>query len=213
MKVAVLSANLGNFDNPVDPGEQTVPYTFHRFTDENFPPITGLTPRLQYRIPKMFGWQMFPGYDYYIWLDSSMAFSHTGAIEWMLKHLGDNDMAFFKHPWRKTVKEEVEHIDDYLNRKKGTKSGQQYLIDRYKNGLHKESLAYTGDGKLYASPVFIYRDNDFVRSALEDWWSTQSRYFTCDQVSLTYALQGIRVSILPGNPFESEYVEVASPHQ
>ena len=68
MKVAILTANLGNFDTQVDPVTQDLPngvekIAFHRYTDNNFPPITGLTPRLQYRIPKLFGWQMFPGYN------------------------------------------------------------------------------------------------------------------------------------------------------
>jgi hypothetical protein len=46
MNIAVLSCILGNFDTPVDPVPQNIPVTFHRWSDENFPPITGLSPRL-----------------------------------------------------------------------------------------------------------------------------------------------------------------------
>ena len=120
MKVAILSANLGNFDTPIDPVKQDLPegveIAFHRFTDEDFPPITGLTPRFQYRIPKMFGWQMFPGYDIYIWLDASMSLQRSDSVKWLLDQLGEADVAFFKHPWRKTIKEEVNHIEEYLKK-------------------------------------------------------------------------------------------------
>src|ERR1051326_2688845 len=100
MKVAILQANLGDFDSPRDPVQQTVPFTFHRWTDDNFPPITGLTPRMQYRIPKTHGWQMLPGYDIYVWLDGTVSFKRGDCLQWYLDQLGDNDIALFKHPNR-----------------------------------------------------------------------------------------------------------------
>src|ERR1017187_5265848 len=160
--VAVLTAVLGGFYTPVDPVPQVtrIPYDFHRFTDEDFPPITGLTPRFQYRIPKMFGWQMFPSFDYYIWIDGSVSLVREDSVNWFLDQLGDADMALFKHPWRKTIKEEVDFLEERLTRPQGDK----YLTPRYKNGLHKEQYAdmlldedYIDD-KLFASTAFIYRD-------------------------------------------------------
>lgn len=197
--VAILSANLGNFDTPVPPVNQDLPdgiekIDYHCFTDEDFPPITGLSPRFQYRIPKLFSWQMFPGYDYYLWLDGEWSLKRPDSIKWYLEQLGNADMAFFDHPQRSSIEEEVQHIDDYMNRRKGTKSGQDYLITRYRNGLHKEQLAdikldteFTDD-KLYASTIFLYKDSEEVRDALRLWWLHQSRYFTCDQVVLPYIL-------------------------
>src|SRR3990167_6446661 len=140
MKIALLSANLGNFDvKAKDPVKQDLTegiseITFHRFTDEDFPPIIGLTPRLQYRIPKMFGWQMFPGYDFYIWLDGSVSLKRPACVKWYLEQLGDNDIAFFAHPNRGTIREETDHIEEHLQK------GKPYLTERYKNGLHKEQL-------------------------------------------------------------------------
>src|ERR1035437_88783 len=100
MRIAILSANLGGFDTtPQEPVKQDLAVTFHRFTDKDFPPIIGLSSRFQYRIPKMFGWQMFPGYDIYIWLDSSMSLQRSDSVQWLLDQLGNADMAFFKHPW------------------------------------------------------------------------------------------------------------------
>ena len=189
-KVAILSAILGGFDTPFEPVKQETEheYTFHCFTDEDFPPITGLTPRMQYRIPKLFGWQMFPGYDYYIWLDGVVSFQRPDCLEWYMNQLDDGDMALFHHPNRNSIKEEVDHIEDHLQR------GRPYITARYKNGLHKEQYADIlldpdfEDDKLWASTTFIYRDSEKVRDFMRMWWLHQSRYFTCDQVVLPYLL-------------------------
>lgn len=211
-KVCILTANLGNFDTPVDPVAQTHPSIFYRFTDENFPPITGLTPRLQYRLPKLFGWEMFPGYDYYIWLDGTFGFTRPDCVVWFLEQLGDADIALFKHPWRKTIKEEVDHIEEHLQ------LGKPYITARYKNGLHKEFLAKIQeddfpDKLLYTSTAFIYRNNEVVQHAMRAWWFCQSRYFTCDQVHLPYVVQDLKVKMIDENQYKIPYLSLVSEHK
>lgn len=220
MKVAILSANLGNFDvTPKDPVPQDLPegvseIVFHRFTDEDFPPITGLTGRFQYRIPKLYGWQMFPGYDVYIWLDSSMSLQRPDCVKWFLEQLGDNDAAFFRHPWRGTIKEEVDHIEKKLD------EGNDYIVKRYKNGLHKEIYREIQkeegfvDRDLYASTVFIYRNNPVSQDLMCAWWYFQSRYFTCDQIALPFAIYLIEAKVrkIPDNLFKIGYVSLVSHH-
>jgi hypothetical protein len=215
-KIAVLTSVLGDFDKLIDPKPQTVDFTFYRWTDDNFPPITGLTPRLQYRIPKTHGWEMLPGHDVYIWLDGTVSFQRDDCIEWYLRQLGDNDMAFFAHPYRHTIKEEVEHIEDHLNR------GRPYIVSRYKNGLHRqqyerilEENPIYEDDRLYASTVFVYRNTPKVRFMLMDWWYTGSRYFTCDQVVLPYLLRkhGIKVKTLDEPIYKSGYISLVTHHK
>lgn len=212
MKRAILSANLGSFDKPVEPVAQNVDFTYHCFTDKDFPPITGLTPRFQYRIPKLFGWQMFPGYDIYLWLDASMSLTREDSLQWFLNKLGDADMALFKHPWRNSIKEESDHIEEYLSKE------DKYLTPRYKNGLHKEQLAdiqkdkdYVDD-KLFASTAFIYRDSEDVRDVLRMWWLHQSRYYTCDQLALPYVARGVTVNTIEDNLFKSKFITLVSKH-
>jgi hypothetical protein len=215
MKTAILTANLGKFDTPVDPVTQDVEATFYRFTDENFPPIADLPPRFQYRIPKMFGWQMFPGYDVYIWLDGSMSFTREDCVQYFLDQLGDNDMVVFKHPWRKTAKEEADHIEDHLQR------GKSYITSRYKNGLHKEQLAHIlgtpgyVDDELFASTAFVYRNTSRVQTALADWWLLTSRFFTVDQIAMAYALRmnGVSVTVIEDNQYKFPYLTLVSEHK
>lgn len=222
MKVAILSANLGNFDvNAKDPIAQDLPegvteVVFHRFTDEDFPPITGLTPRLQYRIPKMFGFDMFPGYDVYIWFDSSCSLRRADCVKWYLEQLGDDDMAFFRHPQgRATIKAEVDHIEDKLQ------NNHWYITPRYKGGLHKEFYNLISrdpdfkDEKLFASTAFIYKNNKASRKALRTWWFYQSRFFTCDQVALPYAIYrtGAKVKQMQEHLFKIGYLSLVSHHK
>jgi hypothetical protein len=214
--IAILQCVLGNFDKPVDPVKQNIDTVFHRFTDKEFPPITGLTPRLQYRIPKLFGWQMFPGYDYYIWLDGSMSFTRPDCAKWFMDQLGDNDIAFFKHPNRNTIKSEIEHIEDHLRK------GKDYITSRYKNGLHREmytEIMRSGyiDDRLYASTAFIYKNTEATQIFMSAWWTYQSRYYSVDQIAQTFAIKvgekkGLKVKTINEDLFKIPYLTLVSKH-
>lgn len=214
--VAILTANLGGFDTNTNPVEQDISVTFHRWTDDNFPPITSLSGRFQYRIPKLFGWEMFPGYDAYIWLDGVTSFKRSDSARWYLEQLGDNDIAFFHHPQRKSIKQEVGHIEEHL------RLGKPYISARYKNGLHKEQYEHIlkttpdyKDDKLWASTSFIYRNNIAVRLFMRDWWFHQSRYFTCDQVPLPWLLwkHNLKVKDFDEPIYKTGYMSLVSHHK
>lgn len=204
-KIAVLSANLNNFDTTVTPDVQDIDFDYHCWTDSDFPPITGLTPRLQYRIPKTHGWQMLSGYDIYMWLDGSFTLPKD-SLKWFVDKLGDNEILFFKHPWRKTIKEEVEHIEDHLQK------GKPYITSRYKNGLHKEALQELGDGPLYTSTVFMYKNTPAVQAALKEWWYLGCRYWSCDQIVQTAATKNLLITEVKENQYNFKYLKEASKH-
>lgn len=214
MSILVLTANLGNFDTQVDNTPQSIPHDFYRFTDKNFPPCVGLTPRLQYRIPKLYGWQMKPGYNYYIWIDGSFSLQNKDSVKWFIDKLGDADIALFIHPWRKTIKEEVDHIEDHL------KKGKPYITSRYKNGFHKEMYEEImgteyKDTVLYTSTAFIYKSNDKVKEMMNWWWLYQSRYFTCDQVALPFvvSMSELKVNPINENQYRIPYLSITSKHK
>lgn len=215
MRTAILTCILGDFDHPVDPAPQKlVPYEFHRFTDKDFPPITGLTPRLQYRIPKTHGFEMSPGFDAYMWLDGSLSLQREDCLRWYLDQLGDGDIGVFKHPDRETAKQEVEYIEGKL------KDNHPYIASRYQNGLHREQLdkmlamGYR-DKSLFHTGAFIYRNTPRVREALRDWWYEGSRFFTCDQVVFPYILwkHKLDVKILDEPIYKSGYISLVSHHK
>ena len=219
MRIAILSANLGNFDTPERPVKQNLPpgvdVVYHCFTDNDFPPISGLTPRFQYRIPKLFGWEMYPGYDIYIWVDGVFSLQNPDSVKWFLEQLETSDIAVFQHPYRKNIQEEVEHIELKL------KQGSKYITSRYNNGLHREMFEKIKknpkyiDMHLFTSTVFIYRNNEKVQEMMKSWWYYQSRYFTCDQIAMPYAMSKhpVTVSLIKENQYKIPYLTEVSKHK
>jgi hypothetical protein len=189
MKTAILTANLGTFEKQVAFVQQCVNYDFYSFTDENFPPRhCSMTPRLQARIPKMFGWQMAPGYDFYIWVDSSHSLQHKNSVKWFQDQLWDADIALFKHPTRATIQEEAEHIKDRLEKK------CPYITPRYENELIDEQLKAIfsdrsfADDRLFASTALIYRNTKEIQDMMVQWWYHTSRFHSVDQLALPYVV-------------------------
>jgi Protein of unknown function (DUF616) len=216
MKTCILTANLGNFDHVEPPMDQTIDFDWHCFNDKNFPPIGGLTPRLQYRIPKTHGWQMKPDYDYYIWLDGSMRLAREDSAAWLLEQLGTNHMAVFRHPDRSTARQEADYIERLLQK------NHPYIMSRYKGGLHEEQMGeietlFTNydDRNLYASTVLVYRATPAVKAMMQEWLYTSVRYFTCDQIVLPYLLwkHDLDVKVIELNPFKNDYLTVGSKHK
>jgi hypothetical protein len=215
MKIAVITANIGEFDPKEDPVKQSVDFDFYRFTDEKFPPrFCAMTTRLQARIVKMFGWQMAPGYDFYIWADSSVQLSNPDSVKWFVEQCKDYDLAVFKHPQRSTIHQEAEYLKMRLAK------NCPYITPRYKNELIDEQLAEIEadkgfeDVNLFASTVVVYKDNMVVRDMMKEWWYHTSRYHSIDQLSLPYAVYkcGCNVNILPYNYQKMPYLTYVRPH-
>lgn len=207
-KIVVLSANLNNFDTPVDNAEQTVAHDFCLFTDENFPPRDkAMTSRMQARIPKCFGWQLCPDYDYYIWHDASVRLSQPDSIEWFLEHLEDADMAVLKHPDRDTIQQEADYLKKRLIIEKAEPK-RNYVLKRYENEWIDEHLEEVDPTQpLYASTAFIYRNTPEVQEALKEWWYFISRYHIIDQLGFPEAIKDLEVNVIPDDYMECEYLE------
>ena len=191
---------MGNFDKSVAYAVQSVKYDFFCFTDENFPPrICSMTPRLQARIPKMFSWQMAPGYDYYIWVDHSSALLHFDSVKWFVEQCQGVDIAVFPHPIRNTIQEEADYIKGRLAK------NCKYIIPRYKNELIDEQLAVIQadplfvDNYLFASTAFIYKNSEKMHDMMIQWWYHTSRFHTVDQLALPYVIWkgGCDFNVLP----------------
>lgn len=209
MKVAVITANLGNFEKPVEHPEQSVACDFFHFNDENFPlRFNAMTSRLQARIVKMFGWQMVPDYDYYIWVDSSCIFSSPDSVKLFIDKCQDVDVVVFKHPNRGSIAEEAEYLKHRLA------IGCPYITPRYENELIDEQLAEIQadksfvDQNLFASTGLVYKNNDKVKNMMKEWWYHTSRYHSIDQLSLPYALMqsDCKVRIIPEKYSKSAYI-------
>jgi len=214
MRTAIITANTNNFEKDFKYVDQSIPVDFYLFNDENFPPrYKAITPRLQSKIPKMFGWQLAPGYDYYIWVDGSFALSPDTA-KWALDQCKD-DAAFLKHPYRNTIQEENDFIKERIQRAADRKSPNRYTYRRYFHELFDEQMTEIQSDKgfidnlLIASGFFIYKNNEKVHNLMKEWWYFTSRYNLVDQLSLPYAIykSGCKVTIINEDFMNTPYLK------
>jgi len=208
MTTCVFSANFGGFDNPVIHTAQTELIELHNFTDSNFPSRQhSMHPRLRARLPKIFGSELLPGYDRYIWLDGSIRLSQPDSVAWFLSQLGDGEIAVFLHPSRATIHEEA----DYLRTK--IKAGSYYIRARYEgedlDGQMREIEADSAyeDQHLYASGAFCFRPCSAVREAMREWWYHTSRFHCIDQLAFPYALRHCDVRRINEDIYHASHLE------
>lgn len=198
-KIAIISASSGGFDKEIEHVPQTLAHDYFMFTDENFPPrFNTMTPRLQAKIPKCFGWQMAPDYDYYLWIDGNLALTNPDSLKYFYDNLQDHDIVVLQHPRRFTVRSEARYL------RMGLKQGSRYMVGRYTNEWWPEQMAEIATDKdfvddiLVNGGVFMYRNTPPVRRMLKEWWYHISRYLIMDQCSFAYVLKrsGVRINVL-----------------
>lgn len=208
-KIAVITASLGGFDKTEPPVPQSIDYDYFLFTDKNFPPrFNAMTPRLQAKIPKFFGWQMVPGYDYYLWLDGNLVFKSPDSLKYFFDNCKGYDIVVLKHPRRNNVKWEGRYVE------RGVEQQSNYIIGRYENELLEEQMAEIKadpdfvDDLLVNGGVFMYRNTKKVQKMLKEWWYHVSRYLIMDQCSFAYVLKksGLRVNVRPDKYDDCPYL-------
>jgi hypothetical protein len=209
-RIVVISANLGKFSpTPQNHVDQNMIVHSIYLDDSNFPPRTkALHPRLQAKIPKMFGSDFAAGYDYIIWCDSTLTFTSVETVWWLLNGIGAADIAFFAHhDGRTSIRQELEFMQQY--------DRDSYLEDRYDTEpLEQQVSTYLADptfvdDKLFSAGLFIYKNKAPVRAMLSDWFTQNARWSVQDQLSLPYVLSkhpNIHYHVLPGNLLDNEYV-------
>lgn len=210
-KIAVVSANLGEFDQRPEHTPQSSECSFFDITDDQFPLRTNsMTPRLQARIVKMFMWQFAPGFDYYLWVDSSCRLALPDSARWFANHLeayGSTDIVVFKHPNRDTVQQEADYLKERLTLEKSRKK-QPYVLQRYEyEDIDGQLAEVDPEVELYASTAFMYKDSPQVRDAMKEWWYHTSRYHSIDQLSFPYAIRKLHAEIIPDKYTECEALE------
>jgi hypothetical protein len=215
MRVLYHSANLGAFDHYRPPVPQDLPAGVELgacvWTDETFPPRScAMTPRLQARIPKLFGWQMNPGYDVYCWLDASFTFTRPDCLAWWLGQLGEADLALCRHPHRTSIREEADFVRAKLM------AGSRYIHKRYAGELLEQQMgeiladtAYVDD-RLFATTILLYRPTEAVTALMQAWWYHTSRYHVIDQLALPWLLSraghGLTLKVIDQDIYHSDYM-------
>jgi hypothetical protein len=190
-KTLVITAS--NIDDPVTHVPQTVPVDFHRAELSK-----RLPARLEAKIPKMFGWQLVPNYDLYLWLDGNISLNNPDTIKYLLEQIEGHDIVVIRHHRRPNIRQEVRYL------RKGLREQSIYLVTRYNNELWKEQYEEICADKDYIDDllviggIFLYRNTPEVQKMMKEWWYHVSRYNVQDQISFPYVLKksGIKIKVL-----------------
>ena len=231
VKVLITSASFGSPlpNNIVQQESDSLEITVNRISD-NFAKLTtngqvksiaqanrlnAMHPRLRAKMPKMLQWAEFPGYDYYIWVDSKLRMDNPKAAEALVEACSGKDACFFRHSARASIQLELNHVVDYLNQ------GSQYIIDRYSGeDMASQVSSYLADpnfidDSLFECGVFVYSSKVVQNPDLnlfKEWFYHNCIWSVQDQLSLPYLLQsfGINYGVLEGTVYKNKYLNLDS---
>lgn len=208
MKIALITANIGNFDQIKGIPRQTIDVDYYCYFDNNLPfPLPNLNNRLKSKYVKIQTHRFLPNYDAYIWIDGRVEITADVFCEEMIKGLGDNDVAIFDHPERSTVNEEMGYMQEQF------RLGNHYLLSRYGNqDMKAEDIFYQREGMgkypLFACTIFARKNNEKVNAAFNEWWRRCIEFSYFDQTMFTYAgyKHELTVNTLDRKDFKNQFI-------
>lgn len=196
-KVRVITADFGDHISNYNyqlPHQITKKYEVEYicYTDQNTSSrLLSLHPRLKSKIPKMLDWvENFA--DYYIWFDSKFKIRSNTLVDDVIDSLGDYDIQIFKHPQRKSIKSEIDFLEDEMLR-----LNNNYLIDRYKGERIRSQYEFYVqdpnfiDNNFFSMGFFVYSKNLIKNrdyNLLTDWFFHNCYWSIQDQISFPYLL-------------------------
>lgn len=186
-KIAIVTANIGNFDNAKGVCKQSVEFDYHYYDENNLPfPLPNLNNRLKSKYLKLQTHRFLPGYEMYIWLDASIKVNGGNFAETFVDQIKDHDAALYGHVERNNVYEEIEYIDTEIRK------GNPYLVTRYASQqLVKEALFYAKnklpfDYPLYNCYTFARMNNEKTNKCFDEWWKRCIEFSNFDQAMFSY---------------------------
>lgn len=205
MKVAILTASIGNFDEIKGIPRQTIDVDYYAYFDNNLPyPLPNLNNRLKSKYVKIQTHRFLPGYDAYIWIDGRVEITADVFCEEIIKGLEDNDVAIFRHPERETIAEEYEYMQEQMRK------GNSYLSSRYGNQDIETEYSFiksegVEDFTLYACTIFARRNTIKVNVAFTEWWKRCIEFSYFDQTMFSYACKDLKIKQLDRNEFRNQF--------
>ena len=189
MKIALLTANIGNIDEIRAPVKQRKKYDFFYFTENTLPfPLPNLDNRMKGKYFKTQA-HKFLDHDIFIWIDGSRQVKDGTFIDWVIESLTDDiDIMIALHSERKNVYEEIEYVQAMI------KNGSQYLLNRYANQpFDAEYNFYRKEGlpaswPLFQCSFFARWNSAQMNDIFDQWWDMILRYTNFDQTQFSYVM-------------------------
>ncbi|WP_078522991.1 glycosyltransferase domain-containing protein [Thioclava sp. F28-4] len=201
-KMVVYSAIIDDYDVPLPPRRLNPAFDYillsntamkaHGWTVRPLPePARGLSSSDANRWCKMFAHEIFPEYDYSVYLDGNMR--SVGELEILLNEFitSGAEIGLFKHPARRTVSEELIALcasDRFTSEEKLAMAAQ---AARYKNELPPDSgIPLSENGVIFRRHV-----SPHLSDAMSLWWQEFRHGSKRDQLSLPWVLKKIPLQV------------------
>ena len=174
----------------VEPHRLSVGDMWHRHEYVSFSLDPKYKNRRDAKIYKVCPHLFLPGYDYYIWMDSTHILE-ADPEELIEEYLKGSEIAVFQHPERDCVYEEgnlVKQIGfDHANL-------IEDQLDFYRQ------MEYPEHNGLYELPVRIQKNNGRTQQLGLMWWEQICMFSSRDQISFPFVCSqlGIKPNIIPG---------------
>jgi hypothetical protein len=192
-KFLILTANVGDRDNLVDPLVKYPNCDYLAITDNineckiwnqvhplSFSNIDNYNHRRNAKIYKVLSSILYPDYEYIIWSDANHQLNEDP--ENILKEYGDFDLLLFKHPHRDCCFDEMNIVKQHLD--------DPYLVQtQYNHYLNKGMPRNFG---LTEMTCFIKKNNDKIKKLDMMWWEQICKFSSRDQCSFTYCVWSMR---------------------
>lgn len=186
MRIAVLTANIGNFDEVYGIPKQDVEFEYFYYNENNLPfPLPNLDNRTKSKYLKL-QTHRFLNHDLFIWVDASVEIKANSFVKFFIENAQQYDIALFKHQERSNVYDELSYISQKM------KEGNKYLLSRYSNQqLDKEFQFYADTGfprlmQLFSCFVFARWNTSHVNKAFDEWWKRSIEFSNFDQAMFSY---------------------------
>lgn len=192
--IAVVTANVGNFDTNKEIPPQTIQHGFYRVTKNT----SSGSDRLFAKYPKICPHYLFTDKpDTYIWIDGSVQVKSPNFVEYMCDMLQGHDVAIGVHPDRNCAYDEIDYILNQIY------SGNTYLRSRYKKSdliitkRRLQDMQHPKNIGLYACGIFARKNTTKVNAAFAEWWQMVMNFDTVDQPSFSAIANKHGLSINP----------------
>lgn len=174
--------------------------------------MASFTPRMAGKIPKILGWELMPGYDYYLWIDDNYNIIRPDTVQWFIDNIGNHQALFFRHAERGSITSESQFM--YGAMKKGSKhitpriNGEPILeqVNHYLQDNHfKDTFLINASTFFYSRKLVENMADNVMRS----WFYEVCRWTIRDQLSLPYVLQKhcTDFALMDINPFKFDYLK------
>lgn len=204
MKIAIITARIGNTDTLSKPSVVYDCADYYAFTDKNvnnsiwncINPTLFSTVQFEYsnrrdaKIYKILPNLFLPDYDYYFWVDPTHDVL-VNPVTIINDYLKDSEIAVFKHRERNCIFNEATTI------LQANKENKNLMIEQMNFYADNNMPKQFG---LFELPAFVRKNSQNMTKLCLCWWEQICKFSARDQLSLPFVLWkfGITPSIMPG---------------